>query len=292
MGDAPRHHDDVPHPSQRRRGNGFLRAKLRHAVLTRVADTLTLGVLGRRHHAQPIVVRTVEVRTAAWPREYDGLRIAHVTDFHLGHLMPVERAIDAVQRVAALRPDVLACTGDVVDLELDGAAALLRAMAAVDARWGHYLVLGNHDHLDDGRALAALAGRCGMQVLHGRVVETGHARSPLRVGGVDWGRTVGAQSAAVDALPEVPHLLLAHNPKAFRAAAARGVPLTLSGHTHGGQVALKGRPRANLSFAHRLSAGTYHQGSSALFVSVGAGAWFPVRVHCAPEVVLLTVRSG
>ena len=52
MGDAPRHHDDVPHPSQRRRGNGFLRAKLRHAVLTRVADTLTLGVLGRRHHAQ------------------------------------------------------------------------------------------------------------------------------------------------------------------------------------------------------------------------------------------------
>jgi predicted MPP superfamily phosphohydrolase len=57
-------------------------------------------------------------------------------------------------------------------------------------------------------------------------------------------------------------------------------------------VAVKGRPRANLSFAHRLTAGTYHRGGHALFVSVGAGAWFPVRLHCAPEVVLLTVRRG
>jgi predicted MPP superfamily phosphohydrolase len=93
-------------------------------------------------------------------------------------------------------------------------------------------------------------------------------------------------------LPQTPHLLLAHNPKAFHAAARRDIPLTLSGHTHGGQVAWKGKPRANVSFAHRLSAGLYQRNGCSLFVSVGAGAWFPLRVHCAPEVLVITVRRG
>ena len=57
-------------------------------------------------------------------------------------------------------------------------------------------------------------------------------------------------------------------------------------------MAFPGRPRANLSFAHRLSAGHYRRGECSLFVNVGAGAWFPLRLHCAPEVVLLTVRRG
>jgi hypothetical protein len=223
--DAPHHdpHDDLPPPSGRRRGGRFLRAKLRHAVLTRTADVLALGALGRRHAAQPIEVRTVEVRAAGWPREHDGLRIAHVTDFHLGHLMPADRAIDAVERVAALRPHLLACTGDVVDLELDGCGGLLKAMGQVDAPLGRFLVMGNHDHLDDAASLGRMAARRGLRVLHGKVEDVGTAQAPLLVGGVDWGRTQRELARAVDALPQAPHLLLAHNPKAFPAAAARGI---------------------------------------------------------------------
>ena len=272
--------------------NGFLRAKIRHALLTRTADRLTLGALGRRHRAQPIEVRTLELRIPGWPRAHDGVRIAHLSDFHLGELMPAERAIDAVERVAMLRPDLVACTGDVVDLEVAGVAPLLAAMGAVRAPLGRYLVLGNHDHLDDGPGLAALAADHGLVVVHGTVVPAGDASSPLLVGGVDWARTVRGLDAMVDALPCAPHLLLAHNPKAFHAAARRGVPLTLSGHTHGGQVAWKGRPRANFSFTHRLSAGLYERNGCALYVNVGAGAWFPLRLHCAPEVVVITVQSG
>jgi predicted MPP superfamily phosphohydrolase len=276
----------------KRRGNGFLRAKLRHVVLTRTANRLTLGILGRRHMAQAIEVRTVELRIPHWPRCHDGIRIAHLSDFHLGDLMPVERAVDAVNRVAMLRPDLVACTGDVVDLEMDGAGPLLAAMGAIGAPLGKYLVLGNHDHLDDGAALAKLAEKHGMQVLDGRVVAAGDAETPLLVGGVDWGRTVGELDGRVDALARVPHLLLAHNPKAFHASARRGIALTLSGHTHGGQVAWKGKPRVNFSFAHRLNAGLYERNGCSLYVNVGAGAWFPLRLHCAPEVVLVTVRRG
>ena len=278
--------------NSKRRGNGFLRAKLRHVVLTRTANRLTLGILGRRHMAQSIEVRSVELRIPHWPRCHDGIRIAHLSDFHLGDLMPVERAVDAVNRVAMLRPDLVACTGDVVDLEMDGAGPLLAAMGSIGAPLGRYLVLGNHDHLDDGAALATLAGRHGLQVLDGHVVAAGDAETPLLVGGVDWGRTVGELDARVGALPRVPHLLLAHNPKAFHASARRGIALTLSGHTHGGQVAWKGKPRVNFSFAHRLNAGLYERSGCSLYVNVGAGAWFPMRLHCAPEVVLVTVRCG
>ncbi|MBL9141206.1 MAG: hypothetical protein JNK53_05010, partial [Phycisphaerae bacterium] len=89
----------------------YLRAKVRHMLLTRTADKLTMGAMTRRHIRQPIELREVEVVAAGWPSAFDGLRIAHVTDFHVGHLMPAERAVEAVERVAALRPDVLACTG-------------------------------------------------------------------------------------------------------------------------------------------------------------------------------------
>jgi hypothetical protein len=274
------------------RGNGFLRAKIRHAVLTRAADRLSFGVLGRRHRRQAIEVRSVELRSPRWPARWDGVRIAHLTDFHLGHLMEPGRAVDAIARLSLLRPDMVACTGDVVDLELEGAEPVLEAMGAVEAPLGRWLVLGNHDHLDDPRSLVSMASACGIETLHGEVRAVGGGRDALRVGGVDWGRTMRILDRSVDALPEVPDLLLSHNPKAFHAAARRGVAITLSGHTHGGQVAFPGRPKANISFAHRLTAGTYARAGCTLFVSVGAGAWFPLRVHCAPEVVLVTVRRG
>jgi len=279
-----------PAPRKGRANGKYLRAKVRHVLLTRTADTLTLGRLSRRHARQAIELRHLEVAALGWPRAYDGLRIAHVTDFHVGHLMPAARAVEAVQRIAAEKPDLLACTGDVVDLDAEGVEPVLAAMGEVHAPLGRFLVLGNHDHLDDGIGLAGLAQMRGLEVLHGEVVTVNGGQGELRIGGVDWHRTGAALRRAVVGLRHTPHLLLAHNPKAFVPASDRGVPLTLSGHTHGGQVALKSRPKANLHLGGRLSAGVYHRRGRALFVSVGAGAWFPMRVNCPPEVVMLTVR--
>jgi predicted MPP superfamily phosphohydrolase len=86
-------------------------------------------------------------------------------------------------------------------------------------------------------------------------------------------------------------LLLAHNPKAFVGAVDREIPLTLSGHTHGGQVARRANRRHNLVFTHRLNAGHYHQGESHLYVTNGVGAWFPLRVNCPPEVAVVEMRT-
>jgi len=85
-------------------------------------------------------------------------------------------------------------------------------------------------------------------------------------------------------------LLLAHNPKAFLHAADIEIPLTLAGHTHGGQIALKHRPNANLALSHRHRVGLFQQGPSRLYVTSGVGAWFPLRINCPAEIAIITMR--
>lgn len=333
------------------------RAKIRHFLFTVAPDRIMRGMLKRRHLERPVELRELTLHVPSWPEAWEGVRIAHLSDFHLGELMPVDRALALVDRVAKAKPDLLACTGDVVDLDWHGAEPLLAAMGDVPAALGRYLVLGNHDLLDDPIALSRAARRCGLRVLHGTVEHAGRSEDasrgepgggPIRVGGIDWGRTKRELSKHVHALPERPDLLLAHNPKAFPAAARLGVPLTLAGHTHGGQVGLpdrtvrhrrtrmddaSGRNSGGLpdaretrhparagepaelagdgaaargaaaqeresrhgtapaqARARALRRGLYAQGESRLFVSVGAGSWFPARVNCPAEMLILTVR--
>ena len=262
--------------------------------------------MSREHAKQPTVVRRFEVAMPNWPADWDGLRIGHFSDMHFGDLMPVDRAIGVVELLGAQKPDLVAFTGDMVDLECEGAEPVFEATVAIGAPLGACMVVGNHDLLDDGDEVRAMATRAGVQVLDDQTIELtckpgelphvgtgGGAPEPLVVGGIDWDKSVKALRTRVQRVAgQSPALLLAHNPKAFLAASQLGIPLTLAGHTHGGQVARKGRPEMNLAMAHRLSAGFYHRENSTLFVTVGTGSWFPLRVQCPAEVVVLTCRRG
>jgi len=115
----------------------------------------------------------------------------------------------------------------------------------------------------------------------------------MAIGGIGWGRTEAACAARLGRIGESGiSLLLSHNPRAFPAAAGSGVALTLSGHTHGGQIAFPARPQVNLALGYRHSAGLFARDASRLFVTTGIGSWFPLRVNCPPEVALLTVHEG
>jgi predicted MPP superfamily phosphohydrolase len=269
-------------------------------LLTVAADRLTRGRLTKRHAAQRVELREIPIEVHGWPRAFDGLRIAHVSDFHVGHLMSADRAIEAIEGMRGARPDLVVCTGDVVDLDVDcGVDRVFAALKGCEAPLGAWLVLGNHDHLDDPRRVIRLAKEAGVETLHDRIAtfEAADRSGPegvLRIGGVDWGRTISDCSERVGRLWRTVggvDLLLAHNPKAFAGASRLGVPLVLAGHTHGGQVAIR-RPRTDVSFARRLKAGLYRRGRSTLFVTVGLGAWFPLRVNCPPEIAILTVRCA
>ncbi len=277
----------------------YRRAKLRHLILTVTADRITRGHLVRRHVEQPVEAREIAIALPSWPIAYDGIRIAHVSDFHVGHLMTVERAVGLLEGVAALRADLVACTGDIVDLDAHGVGPVLAALGQCRAPLGSMLVLGNHDHLDDPRFIVREAEAAGVTALRDETLSVGPRGARLRIGGIEWDRTIrgcGRRVGRVWQLGKGIDLLLAHNPKAFVAAARFGVPLTLAGHTHGRQFALKrraaGDAAADPGFARRLNAGLYARGGSALFVTVGLGAWFPLRVNCPPEIAVMTVKRG
>ena len=115
----------------------------------------------------------------------------------------------------------------------------------------------------------------------------------LVVAGIDWAKSAAKCGRFVEqTCGEETNLLLAHNPKAFGKATELRIPLTLSGHTHGGHVALKSRPNVNLALAHRKSHGLFENGPSRLYVTTGVGDWFPLRVNCPAEFAIITMRHA
>ncbi len=279
------------HPQKRPFGK-FKRAKARHMLFTTGPNKLSRGRLFRNHFDQSVSLHEKTILTPNWPSAFNGLRIGHVSDFHLGDLMPFERAKHAIDLLKKQEPDIVVCTGDVVDLHVRGANELLEELASVQAPLGSMLVLGNHDELDCARTLSAMALDAGITLLRDATCQVQFHGDILNIAGIDWAKSAKKCKQKVESVcDEETHLLLSHNPKAFKAASMLGIPLTLSGHTHGGQMAMKKKKGANLAVAHRYSAGEYERGDSRLFVTVGVGAWFPLRVNCPAEVALLTVQS-
>jgi hypothetical protein len=271
----------------------YRRARIRHFLFTVGPNRVSGGRIIRRHLAQEVIVREAELATPLWPAEFDGLRIGHVSDFHLGDLLPLGRAVEVVQLLGEQQPDLVACTGDVVDLENVEARPLLAALGTLASPLGSYLVLGNHDELHDADALSAMAAESGITVLRNEAVRINRNGRVLVVAGVEWARSAVRCAHLVDAAgAEDADLLLSHNPKAFLRAADLGVPVTLAGHTHGGQIALRKRPNANLALTHRRSVGLFQSNGSLLYVTSGIGAWFPLRVNCPAEVAVLTLRHA
>ncbi|MDP6479639.1 MAG: metallophosphoesterase family protein, partial [Phycisphaerales bacterium] len=216
------------------------------------------------------------------------------SDIHVGDLMSADRAIEIVEQLAAAEPDMVCNTGDLVDLYWPGVEPVAEAIAAIKAPLGNFFVLGNHDELDSGEDVDRIVSAAGTTVLHDDVALITRGEDRLRVGGIGWSRTPAQCRQRIDTTigDERVDLLLSHNPKAFDHAAAKNIPLTLSGHTHGGQIARRNKPDANLAVAYRRSAGLYEHGDCRLYVTVGAGSLFPIRWNVPAEIAILTVRCG
>ena len=279
-------------PSSKRPSRKFRRAKARHLLFTTGPNRLSRGHLLKSHFDQSLSLNELAISSPKWPVAFDGLRIGHISDFHLGDLMPIERAIQAVELLAKQEPDLVVCTGDVVDLHVDGARELFEAMASIRPPMGTMLVLGNHDELDCANTLSSMAIDAGITLLRDATCQVQYEGNTLHIAGIDWAKSAKRCKQKVESIcTNETHILLSHNPKAFKPASKLHIPLTLTGHTHGGQMAIKNKKGANLAVAHRYSAGEYERGDSRLFVTVGVGAWFPLRVNCPAEVALLTMRN-
>jgi uncharacterized protein len=261
---------------------------------------------GFRLHIAPWVIPH-----PAWPETAPPLRIAVLTDLHaMKPWMPVPRIERIVDRANAMRPDIILLLGDF-------AAGMARyrtetidipdwtgALKALRAPLGVYAVLGNHDWWEDPRGIRQGLDRIGIPVLENEALRiTGGGRRFWLAGlGDQLAKRIGGRYVGVDDLPATlaptagdrdPLILMAHEPDIFVSVPER-VTLTLSGHTHGGQVRLPfiGRPIIPSAYGQRFAYGHVVEGGRHLLVSSGLGlSGLPVRFMVPPEIALVTLTS-
>jgi len=248
-----------------------------------------------------LTVRTTAVASRGWPRTRAPLRIAVLTDLHVGSPhMGLARLRDVVALTNAQAPDLVVLLGDYVIHGVPGGHFVppeptAAALSALRARQGVLAVLGNHDWWYDGERVRAALEGAGITVLENDAVARGAGGDRFWVAGLGdlWTRPVEVDRA-LSAVPRgEPVLVLEHNPDVFPGIPAR-VALTLAGHTHGGQVALPwiGRPVVPSRYGQRYADGLVVEDGRALFVSSGLGtSILPLRFRVPPEVAMV-VLSG
>ncbi len=248
---------------------------------------------------------------APWlPPRLRGLTITQFSDLHVGRLYRPQFLPHLVDQVNRLKSDLILFTGDLVDVSNDMLPPALAALNQLHSPRGMYLVIGNHDMIDNRVNFIRGVQDAGFNLLinERRVLDIDG--EPLTIAGLDWSRTPAGEFGRPGHLENVrrtlaghdpridgPAIALAHHPHAFDALADVGVPLTFSGHTHGGQLMLRA-PRADGiadpdhdlgagEFLFKYMRGFYNAGPSKLFVNSGVGNWFPIRINAPAEIVQL-----
>jgi predicted MPP superfamily phosphohydrolase len=265
------------------------------ALAAGVALSTVGGALSLRQRPR---VRTHEIQIAGLPDAFDGYRIAQISDLHCGPFASGRRVAGWVDAVNRLRPDAIAVTGDLIVSGPDFVSVVASALGGLRAGGGGvFASMGNHDYFGDGEALVTALERAGLTVLRNRGVVLRRDGGALYLAGVDdtWTKRDDLERTLADRPAGVPVVLLAHDPVLFPQAAARGVDLVLSGHTHGGQVAIPLLAR-RLNLARLITPftnGLYRSGGSMLYVNRGLGTTGPpVRIAVAPEIAVLVLRSA
>jgi uncharacterized protein len=239
-------------------------------------------------------IRKIEVPLADLPEALDGLSIAHVTDVHVGRFTRgkvLERIVEETNRLNA---DVIALTGDLIN---DSLRALPPALEMVRGFRARHIVAsceGNHDLIENGKTFYREAERGGLPLLRDETTTVTIHGHRVQILGLPWVREGQGFKESIRKLvekrdPAAWHLMLAHHPHAWEHADE--IPMTLAGHTHGGQLMLSERAGAG-PMMYRYWSGRYTRGKNALVVSNGTGNWFPVRINAPAEIIHIILKRG
>jgi predicted MPP superfamily phosphohydrolase len=257
---------------------------------------LSLATIAMRQLDQ-FRVRRFDLPIADLPRDLHGLTITQVSDMHVGRFTSGRVLRGMVRVVNELRADLVLLTGDLINDALADLGRGLDLVRSMQAAYGVYLIEGNHDLIENGPEFERRVKQSGIPFLLDESVVVTISGAPLQLFGLSWTRTRENRDAAIAAAvrqlltqrqPDTFTILLAHHPHAFDAAAASSVPLTLCGHTHGGQLMLNEQCGFGPAL-FRYWSGLYSNGASKLVVSNGVGNWFPLRVRAPAELLHLTL---
>lgn len=288
----------------RQSGNGTLlsrRSFITQAAILPPVAMAGINAVGLLDAETGIVVRRLDMAYADLPPQLHGLKIAHMTDVHLG---PYVSTSDLAKMLALLHretPELLAITGDFVDdLSMLPTVARILQPHVADFPLGVWFCMGNHEYIRGAAPIRKMLQDSGVNILDNRSSRLSFNGGSFYVAGVDYpmGARLKTQpsdvenylSLACQGMAADPFtVLLSHHPDFLPGAFSRKIQLTLAGHTHGAQVGWGGR--SALAFMYPYMRGVYQESGNMGFVSSGAGHWLPFRLNCPPEVALLTLKS-
>lgn len=290
--------EEVPEDASRR---VFLRVAA--VASTGAAAAVSFGG-ARQAYGDPQITR-LSLSFPDLPAGLDGLRIAQLSDLHAGPLVgegTLRRWRELCERE---QPELLLFTGDLVDSLPEELTPLLEAFRGFQPPLGRFAVLGNHDYFDDPRPIWRDLETAGIRCLEnasalirrgGDTLALMGLQDPMARNGRFRRMVFGPGPRPAEATRDLPvdvfRVCMNHRPSEWEMALAAGARLTLSGHTHGGQI----NPIPGFNSARLIgprTEGLYREGGDLLYVSRGLGVvGLPLRVGAPPEIVILTLRRG
>lgn len=281
---------DAEAPTQNRRR--FLRRSLLAA-----GGVAAGGALYPAIEAKWCGVNHITLAVPNLPRVFQHARIAFLADLHHGPYTPLSYLRGVVDRANALKPDLLILGGDYVSAHSRYIEPGIAEFGRLNARWGRFAVLGNHDHWKGLKRTRGALDLAGFTRLDNAGIWIEREGERLRLGGVGdlWTDVQDLDAALGDARDGDAMILLSHNPDYVESITDPRVGLVLSGHTHGGQVVIPGCPVswAPTQFGSKYLRGLCQGPCTPVFVTTGIGtSGPPVRLGCAPEIVAITLIAA
>jgi predicted MPP superfamily phosphohydrolase len=244
-------------------------------------------------------VKRVDVTISKLGKDLDGTRLAVVSDTHYG---PLDRARWSARLAAAvnsLSADIVAHAGDIADGTAERRKDQAAPLGTMRAELAKVYVTGNHEYFSEAQGWLDHMANLGWEPLHNRNIIVRRGDSQLVLAGVDdaiaqasgvegHGADLDLALSGVD--PDLPVVLLAHQPKQVTQSAGR-IDLQISGHTHGGQIwPFHYLVRLDQPSVHGL---TKHGDRTQLYTTRGSGFWGPpFRIFAPSEITLITLRGG
>lgn len=262
--------------------------------------TLTLGssTIGVAQTALGPQVYEVDIPLQNLPPEFDGFKIAQISDLHVGPTIGRNYTENIVRIVNDLSPDLVALTGDFVDGPVSLLGQDTSPLANLKSPYGSYFVTGNHEYYSGVDQWIEEFKRLGARVLLNEHVRIEKGSSHFILAGVTDYRA-GSRKASHESSPakaiegasaDSVKVLLAHQPSSYKDAASAGYDLQISGHTHGGQFFPWSLA---VQLAHRYYKGLNRHDNMWIYVNRGTGYWGPpLRFTVPAEVTLIRLRQA
>jgi predicted MPP superfamily phosphohydrolase len=282
---------------------GTTRRRLLTAAGGLVAAAAGAGIYARWIEPTWIDVVALDLPVPRLPAAWDGVRVGLVADLHHGPRVPLDYLAKGIDRLAALKPDLVAAVGDFVTAGgMRYAEPAARLMERLAPPMGVFACLGNHDYgvtrpvrRAEAQEVAETLPRAGVRLLRNEAVRLERDGEAIWVAGTEdlWSGHIRPTETLADVPQGAANITLCHNPDAAEPLVRAGAGAILSGHTHGGQVQvpLVGPPILPVRNRHRYE-GLHPVGGAWLYINRGLGWLRKVRFACRPEITILTLRRA